>query len=265
MNCVYQVTGNDVLTNACAAGPWDPTMQHGGAPASLVVWAAERIPTRDPMQVARLTIDLLRPVPVAPLQIQSKVVREGRKIQLCEVTLLAQGIEVARGSVLKIRCADAPLPPHVADEPLDVPGPEHGDVPEGLVGEETNAFISGLALRTVKGAFHQIGPAAIWFRAQRAIVAGAPISPAMRAAMTGDFCNGVSSILDFRRWTFINADLTVSLARQPVGEWILLDARSWLGNRGCGIAFARLGDAQGYFGRAVQSMVIEERVQGKDA
>lgn len=263
MNCVYHVTGNDVLTNACAAGPWDPTIQHGGAPASLVVWAAERIPTRDPMQVARLTIDLLRPVPVAPLQIRSKVVREGRKIQLCEVTLLAQGIEVARGSVLKIRCTSPQLPPHVADEPLDVPGPEHGH-PQRLTSEK-NAFISGLTLRTAKGEVREIGPAAVWLRAERAIVEGAPISPAMRAAMTGDFCNGVSAILDFRQWTFINADLTVSLARQPVGEWILLDARTWLGNRGCGIAFARLGDAQGYFGRAVQSMVIEERVRRKKA
>ncbi len=83
----------------------------------------------------------------------------------------------------------------------------------------------------------------------------------MRAAMTGDFCNGVSSVLDFNEWTFINADLTISLARMPVGEWILLDAQTWLGDQGAGLAFAKLGDERGYFGRAIQSLVIERRAK----
>ena len=234
-------------------------MQHGGAPASLVTWAAERIPSREPMQVARLTIDLLRPVPIAPLQIKSEIVREGRKIQVCAISLLAENVEVARASVLKVRSADVELPPHVADDPIDVPGPEQGEAPQHLIGGGSNAFVHGLSLSVVKGAFGEAGPAAVWFRAQRPIVLGSDISPAMRAALTGDFCNGISSVLDFRSWTFINADLTISLARMPIGEWILLDARTWLGNKGSGIAFARLGDRHGYFGRAVQSMVIEER------
>ena len=67
-------------------------MQHGSAPAALVTWAAERIPTPVPMNIARVTIDLMRPVPVAPLTIETEVLREGRKIQLCEVKLLADGV-----------------------------------------------------------------------------------------------------------------------------------------------------------------------------
>ncbi len=63
----------------------------------------------------------------------------------------------------------------------------------------------------------------------------------MRAAMTGDFCNGVSSVLDFDEWTFINADLTISLARMPVGEWILLDAQTWLGDHGAGLGVREAG------------------------
>ena len=260
MHSVFEVSGTTALTNACAAGPWDPTMQHGGAPSSLAIWAAERIPTREPMQIARLTIDLLRPVPIAPLQIKSEVVREGRKIQLCAISFLAEGVEVARASVLKIRCADAQLPPDIADEPIAVLGPEHGEVPRQLLGNTTpDAFITGLSVSVVKGGWHEVGPAAIWFRADRPIVLGSENSPAMRAALTGDFCNGASTLLPFEHWTFINADLTISFARMPVGEWILLDAQTWLGTRGAGIAFARLGDRQGYFGRAVQSMVIEKR------
>ena len=91
MEAIFRVDGNDVVTSPYAAGPWDPSMQHGSPPAALVVWAAERIPTQVPMRVARVTVDLMRPVPVAPLTIESEVVREGRKIQLCAVRLLAEG------------------------------------------------------------------------------------------------------------------------------------------------------------------------------
>jgi acyl-CoA thioesterase len=81
----------------------------------------------------------------------------------------------------------------------------------------------------------------------------------MRAVVAADFCNGTSAALDFREWTFINADLTVNFARQPAGAWILLDAESWVGPDGAGIASARLADQSGYFGRAIQSLVIEKR------
>lgn len=258
MNCLFRVEGNIAHSDPCAAGPWSSHAQHGGAPASLIAWAAERIPTLEPMQVARLTIDLSRPVPIAPLEIRSQVVREGKKIQLCAISLLADGTEVVRAGVLKIRSAQLPLPEHVKDEPVGVPGPQAGIQPQKLL-SDSNPFVSGLSVRVVRGGFQETGPSAVWFRAQRPVVLGEGISPLMRAAIAADFCNGASSQLDFQHWTFINADLSVSLARMPVGEWILLDAQSWVGDRGTGIAFARLGDERGYFGRAVQSLVIERR------
>ena len=82
---------------------------------------------------------------------------------------------------------------------------------------------------------------------------------AMRAMVAADFCNGKAAVLDFRHWTFLNADLTVNFAREPVGEWILLDAESWIGPDGAGLSMARLADSRGYFGRAIQSLVIERR------
>jgi acyl-coenzyme A thioesterase PaaI-like protein len=260
MTSVYRVDNETAFTSEHAAGPWDPGLQHGGAPASLISWAAEKMPTREPMQVVRMTIDLLRPVPVAPLRIQAEVLREGRKIQVCAVTLWHEQAAVVRATVLKVRATELQLPAHVVEEKVLVPGPDEGHQPEVLLGEPTkNAFIRGLDLRVVKGEFRSAGPAAIWFRAHRPIVEGAPISALMRAAMTSDFCNGTSAVLDFKDWTFINADLTISLARMPVGEWILLDAETWLGTTGAGIAFAKLGDVRGYFGRAIQSLVIERR------
>ena len=259
MNYVYKVDGSIAYAQPCAAGPWDPGMQHGGAPAALIARAVERMPTRDPMQVTRMTFDFLRPIPVAPLEINIEVQREGRKIQVCNVSLLHEGVVCVRASVLRIRQAELQLPDYVADEPIDVPGPEAGKEEPLLFTDGRESFSDGLTLRTVRGAFHSPGPAAIWYRAHRPIVEGEAITPLMRAAMSGDFCNGTSAALYFDEWTFINADLTISLARMPVGEWILLDAQTWLGDHGAGLAFARLGDERGYFGRAIQSLVVDKR------
>ena len=258
MKCLYRVDQDIATPTAYTAGPWGDDLQHGGAPTALVAWAAERLTTREPMQVMRITVDLLRPVPIAPLTIRSEVVREGRKIQLCAVTLLREDVVVVRATVLKIRCAELQLPPTVVDEKVTLPGPEAGepaDVPE----DDPRRFIRGLTLRVVQGQFRAPGPAAIWFRVERPLFEGEPPTALQRVAMIADFCNGVSTPLNFRSWTFINGDLTISLARLPVGDWILLDAQTWLGDQGAGIAFAKLGDSRGYFGRAIQSMVIERR------
>jgi hypothetical protein len=257
MDAIYRVDGHRVVTSHDAAGPWDPSMQHGSAPAALVVWAAEAIPTPEPMQIARVTIDLMRPVPVAPLTLQTEVLREGRKIQLCAVRLLAGDVVVVGATVLRIKTQTLTLPPEVADRPTKLPGPDQ--IHEQQPDFSSSPFVTGISVRAARGQFGVPGPGAIWYRVDRPLVEGAPVSQTMRAVVAADFCNATAATLDFRKWTFINADLSVNFARQPVGAWILLDGESWIGPDGAGLAMARLADARGYFGRAVQSLVIEKR------
>ena len=257
MDAIYRVEGNRVTTSPNAAGPWHPDMQHGSAPAALVVWAAEAIPTAVPMYIARVTIDLMRPVPLAQLTLQTEVLREGRKIQLCAIRLLAGSVLVVSATVLKIKSQTLTLPPDVTDVVVKLPGPDQA--PEEHPSFSSSAFVTGISMRAALGHFGVPGPGAIWYRADRPLVEGAAISQAMRAVVAADFCNGTSAVLDFKHWTFLNADLTVNLARESVGEWILLDAESWIGPDGAGLAMARLADVKGYFGRAVQSLVIEKR------
>jgi hypothetical protein len=257
MEAIYRVDGGRVLVSPNAAGPWDPTMQHGSAPAGLVVWAAETIPAPVPMRIARVTIDLMRPVPLAPLTIETEVTRAGRKIQLCAVRLLADGVVVVSASVLKIKAQALALPSDIADRPVEHPGPDASE-PEA-VDFSASPFASGMSLRAANGRFGVKGPGAIWYRLEWPLIEGFAVSQAMRAVVAADFCNGTAPSLDFRQWTFINADLTVSMAREPVGEWILLDGQSWIGPDGAGLAMARLADERGTFGRAVQSLVIEKR------
>ena len=258
MEAVYKVSGEHVETRPSAAGPWDATLQHGAAPAALIAWAAEALESDVPMRVSRLTIDLLRPVPVAPLELHSEIIRQGKKIQVTAVRLRCNGAEVARASILKVRLSSPALNENMCNVELDVSAPEEARARTG--GRTIDSpFLRGVASCD---AVRRYGPAqssATWFRVDQPIVEGHAVSPLMRAAVAADFCNGVSSKLSAKEWSFINADLTLTVARPAIGDWILLDAETWLGNDGGGSAMARLGDAKGYFGRAVQSVLIERR------
>jgi hypothetical protein len=199
----------------------------------------------------------MRPVPLQPLTLERQVLRQGRKIQLCEVRILADGVVVATVSVLKVKAEALTLPDDIAELPVELPAPEQSCPDPAQF--SSSAFVTGISVRAARGTFGVKGPGAIWYRIDRPLIEGAGVSQAMRAVIAADFCNGTSPALDFRQWIFINADLTVNMAREPVGEWVLLDADCWIGPDGAGLAMARLADTCGYFGRAAQSLVIENR------
>ena len=197
------------------------------------------------------------PGAVKTLTIESEVLREGRKIQLCAVRLRADGVLTVSATVLRVKLTAEPLPADVGGPAVTLPGPDSS--PEDPAQFSNSPFVMGMQLRAARGTFGVHGPGAIWYRVKRPFVEGSAVSQAMRAVIAADFCNGTSAALDFRDYTFLNADLTVSMTREPIGEWILLDAESWIGPEGAGLAMARLADITGYFGRCVQSLVIEKR------
>jgi hypothetical protein len=114
-----------------------------------------------------------------------------------------------------------------------------------------------MEIRFVRGRFEGPGPAAAWFRLRQPVVAGEEPTPVQRAVAAADFGNGIGAELSFGSAVFINPDLTVSLHRPPVGEWVCLDARTRFGPPGVGAAESALWDTRGRIGRAVQSLYIE--------
>src|SRR5215468_417081 len=165
MDAIFRVDGDRVAVSPNAAGPWDASMQHGSAPASLVVWAAERIATAVPMRIARVTIDLMRPVPLKPLTIETEVLREGRKIQLCAVRLRADGVLAVAATVLKVRHQREALPPDVSGPKRELPSPEQSV--EDPAQFSNSPFVTGMQLRAALGRFGVPGPGAIWYRVVR--------------------------------------------------------------------------------------------------
>lgn len=103
------------------------------------------------------------------------------------------------------------------------------------------------------------GPATDWIRLRVPVVPGEEPSPLQRVAAAADFGNGISGVAEFDQLLFINPDLTVHLHRLPAGEWVCLDAVTWMEDRGVALAESRLWDEQGPLGRSLQSLLIDAR------
>jgi hypothetical protein len=237
--------------------------------SALLARAVERIEPDAPVdwQVARLSVELTRPVPVGkPLTLRSEIERPGRKVSLVAARLLDGDTEVARVRSLRIRVSELALPDDTA-QPLPDPPGAPGDAPTQRV---TWAHDDGIAFhrdgcehRFTDGAWDVPGPVAVWIRLNVAVVAGELPSGVQRAAAAADFGNGVSGGLPFERFVYINPDLTVHLLRPPVGEWIGMRTASYYGTEqastGAGFAESALYDADGRVGRSVQSLLLDGR------
>ncbi len=238
-----------------ARGPWNPEALHGGPSAALMAGAAQ-VALGDDLFPARLTVELLRPVPVAPLTVEAEVIRHGSKVRLAAVTLRAADQDVAMATALGIRRACVVVP----DQPSGGRPPPLGASREPAPDTDWTAFhFAGVDHRIVAGSWANPGPATDWIRLRVPVVADEEPTPFQRVAAAADFGNGISSLADFQSLTFINPDLTISLHRLPVGEWVCLDATSRLEPHGVGFAESALFDDQGRIGRAVQSLLVEAR------
>lgn len=206
-------------------------------------------------QVVRVTVELLRPVPLTPLRLTSAVVRPGRNVALVEASLWSGDTEVARTRALRIRRAPVRVPVDATPPPVAPPEGDEGTPPP----LERTAFARAVDLRFVRGGWGELGPVTMWTRLVVPVVAGRPVSPLQRAVAAADFGNGVSRVVDFDTHTFINPDLTVALARVPEGEWIFFDVVSRLSVEGFGQAESQIFDRRGPVGRAVQSLLVTER------
>jgi hypothetical protein len=141
--------------------------------------------------------------------------------------------------------------------PAAIPGPE---ARSGVrFGPDRSFPDDGCDLRFARGDYRASGPAVAWIRLAVPVIAGETPSGLQRALAAADFGNGVSAVLDWERQVFINPDLSVHLERDPVGEWICLDAETTIDGDGTGQATSTLYDEQGRIGRAVQALYVDQR------
>ena len=239
-----------------ARGPWTPDALHGGPVAALLAHAA--LPMLDDLMPSRLTVEIVRPVPVAPLTVHASLSRPGRRVRGVSVSMIAGETEVATASLVAIRNAPIPAPEQAVAPPP--PSPQSGKPPTFTSGGMYEALHNaGVEHSFVSGSMEEPGPATDWIRLRLPLVDGEAVHPFERVAVAADFGNGVSRIVDFEQLLFINPDLTIHLHRMPEGEWVCLDARTRIEPNGVGVAASELYDERGAIGTALQSLVVDLR------
>jgi hypothetical protein len=255
---LFERDGDRYVPTPLCRGPWDPRAMHGGAPSALFAHVCEQHDPGSAGFVARVTVELLRPVPLVSLTMRVRTIRPGRKVQWLEAALLDDDDrEVTRATVLRLRNSEVDTRGSVGLEAVAPTPPGGGNPPAQFAGRGDIGYWSAHDVRIVEGNWTEPGPGIAWFRLRCPVVAGEPMSACSRAAAEADFGSGVGNALRFTEATGINADVTISMYRHPVGEWVCLESGSFVNTNGVGLAETRLHDEQGSIGRAVQTLLLE--------
>jgi hypothetical protein len=242
------------LGTESTAGPWNPEHQHAGPPAALLGRALEQVAPREGMPFARLSFDILGPVPVGEVEVEASVIRPGRSVELLEATLYADGraAVVARGWRALATSAPAqgedPLPPPLPDVPPAAP-----PMLDGF------GYGAAVELRFAAGGWGRPGPATAWTRLRVPVIDGEEPTGLQRVLAVADSGNGISAVLSWEEWMFINPELSVHLRREAHGEWICLDAETTVVPGGTGLARSVLSDVEGVVGHGAQSLFVAPR------
>jgi hypothetical protein len=250
--------GNTYAPTWIAQGPWGATIA-GQVVGGLLAWSLERAAGDPRLHPARLTVDLQRPVALEPVDVQTSIQRDGRRIRLVDAVMIQHGTVVAKAAALFLRRSEQPagriwsapvtMPPLPAD-PDEIP-----DTMPMLI----HTFGWGAASTTPDPCNPEYqnahGPKFAWLREARLLVDGEPLTPFTRAAMAGDVVSSLS------HWgteglQFINADYTLALSRLPEGPYIGLAALTHYSSDGVAAGTATVSDQLGPIGTGVATALV---------
>jgi hypothetical protein len=235
-------------------GPWDPKSMHGRVVAGLLAHVIEAGHGDPSLQVSRLTVDLFRVAPMAPVEVAARLVRDGRRIRVVDASMTAEGVEVARASAVMLRRAEQPEGEVWQPGPWSAPHPESLPVPEHR-GRE--GFAPMWETRPAEPSGGRDGRR-VWIRETHDLIEGQTPSPLVRAVQVADFVNPFANSSD-QGLHFVNADITLYLHRQSAGEWIGVQVGDHQSAEGIALGQCVLHDLDGPLGQALVCSVANRR------
>jgi hypothetical protein len=247
--------GPSYVATEATRGPWDDRHQHAGPPSGLLGRALESFERRDDSRIVRVTIEILRPVPIGEVEIVVSIPRPGKRVELLEAVLTSGGSEILKARAWRMRTAEIPLDPYGES----LPGPENGHWEPFFAGVADVGYHTHMDWRFLNGSFRVMGPAIAWLKMGVPLLPGEEPSPLVRVLVAADSANGISCALDPREYLFVNTDLNVFLYREPEGEWIGMDSRTILDPSGVGLTETALHDRKGPVGRGLQTLYVAKR------
>ncbi len=246
--------GSDTFEPTPAAGGhWGADLLSGPAVAGLAAWALERDFGEAGFTPARFTIDLMKPARQMPTQVQTRLTRDGRRARYAECDILQGDWIVARASMVAYRRSEAPAGQQWTPA-VDFVAPEGAGGDELFVGSDDAGW-------SVLGAEHQNTSRKRGYYRGVDVVEGSPLSPFVRAAVVAEAATNMVVNMGTAGIGYINGDLTVSLSRQPVGQFLGVQADSHFAADGIATGSATLFDAAGPVGTAMVTALANPAAQ----
>lgn len=238
----FETDGAAFLPTPVARGPWDANSLNGRVVAGLLGCELERRHGAAGWLPARLTVDMYRLPKFDPVTIETRVVREGRRIRVVDATFVSGGTDMARATCQFLALGDNAAgevwkpAPWVVPAPADLPPPEH-------------RWHNGWANKPISGAFGEAGQRRTWMAEVRPMVAGVATTPYQRAAAACDFASPFAHS-GSEGLGYINTDVTLSLHRLPLSAWLGFESSYHDADHGVAVGECRLYDETGPIGLA---------------
>lgn len=249
-----ELTASVYATDYCR-GPWSLSTLHGGPVVGLLGWGCEQVAPAS-MLCSRLTIEMLRPVPLATLQVTANVAKPGRRTVMIDASIHHDDELVARATSLWL--ANDPDGVGLTDAAAPPPWPTTASNPREQTDFDypTPGFNCDTAeLRYQKGSHEEEGPGTTWIRLLSRLIESSENSPFVTAATISDLAAATGWEPSPTGGNYINPDVTLQLHRLPEGEWMALDAAAEHTGNGVALMSATVFDQRGAIGRILQSLV----------
>jgi Thioesterase-like superfamily len=242
------------IPTQAANGPWDPKSLHGRVIVGLLAFVIEQRHGGDDFLPARLTVDMFRLPGFAPIEVKTRIVRDGLRIRVVEADFFSGGAAMARASCQLLRKTESPQGTVWSPPNWDVPAPANIAAPAdprlGMHGKWT--------IRPIVGAMGTVGPRRLWMSEVRDLVEGEPLTPFVRVAVAADFASPFANAGD-QGLGYINSDVTLYLHRLPVREWIGFEVVNHHATDGIAIGECVLYDQQGPIGTSTVAALAQRK------
>ncbi len=244
--------GDAYLPNSTCRGPWDPNSLHGRLIVGLLGARIEARHGEVGFTPARLTVDMYRLPGLDPIEVTTRLIKDGWRLKLVEAEFLSGGIAMARASCQFLRRVAPPEGEVWSPPAWSVPAP--GDI---AAPTDPRATLGGMwAVRPIAGAMGDRGPRRLWMAEVRALIDGEALTPFARAALAADFASPFANA-GSAGLAYINSDVTLYLHRPPAGEWIGMEVVNHHAADGVAIAECWLYDERGAIGSAAAAALAQ--------
>lgn len=240
------------------SGAWNPDEQHISPVLGLLAHLVEvdhhdRRPDVAPLVLARASYDIFGVIPMSAFEVDLRVVRPGRTIELVEAVVRHGGrtaVEMRAWLLQDVDTAEldgTPLPAMAS--------------PDTMIPWDFGEVWPGGAVRSIDTRREEIAPgrARCWVRPKVPLLEQEPVSTRARMLGASDFANGIATRVPPEAALFPNVDLSASIFREPLGEWIGLDTSVSFGPRGIGVTETVLNDEAGPLGTSSQTLTVRPR------